>query len=158
MFRIGTLFLVLSEFIQGNSGGLQKTQFIKRGQKSFLSYIAIISALKFWRISPSYPPWSFGVYHHHIRHEVLVYITIISAMKFWCFSPSYPPWSFGVYHRHIRPEVLVYIAIIYAPKFWRISPSYPPWSFGVYHHPPWSFKEMIYLDCFEKLYQLSSPG
>ena len=36
MFRLGTLFLVLSEYIQGNSGGLQKTQFIKRGQKSFL--------------------------------------------------------------------------------------------------------------------------
>ncbi|XP_023319725.1 lachesin isoform X2 [Eurytemora carolleeae] len=31
MFRLGTLFLVLSEYIQGNSGGLQKTQFIKRG-------------------------------------------------------------------------------------------------------------------------------
>ena len=117
MFRLGTLFLVLSEYIQGNSGGLQKTQFIKRGQKSFLAYIAIISAMKFWRISPSYPPWSFGVYHHHIRYEVLAYITIIYAPKFWCISPSYQPWSFGVYHHHIRPEVLVYITIISALKF-----------------------------------------
>ena len=32
MFRLGTLFLVLSDYIQGNSGGLQKTQFIKRGK------------------------------------------------------------------------------------------------------------------------------